>query len=176
MTKSLATRSLPLLALALALASPAARADDREAIARAIIERTVAKNLGIAFRQAEERSLASVSAEQAATIRPELDKGFEQERTKLVGDLAKEYAQKFSEDELKQLVKIYEDPVFQKFQALNADPNSLVSSITKDAVTRMMNMLALATMAQQQQKPGAGPNPGAGPAPNPGAGPAPKQP
>ncbi|MGY2047417.1 hypothetical protein [Methylobacterium sp. JK268] len=154
------TKSLPLLALALALAAPAARADDRVALARTIVERTVVRNLGLAFRQAEERTLASVTKEQADTMRPDLDKGFEQERAKLLDDLSKEYAQKFSDDELKQLAKIYDDPVYQKFQALNADPNSLVSSITKDAVTRMMNMLTLATLSQQQpQQPGAAPAP-----------------
>ncbi|ACL60087.1 hypothetical protein [Methylobacterium nodulans] len=153
------TKLLPLLGLALALASPSALANDRAALARTIIERTVAKNLGLAFKQAEERSLASLPAEKADRLRPELDKGFEQERAKLVDELSKEYAQKFSDDELKQLLKIYDDPVYQKFQAVNADPNSLVSSITKDAVTRMMNMLALATMAQQQPQPGAGPAP-----------------
>ncbi|WP_018260380.1 hypothetical protein [Methylobacterium sp. WSM2598] len=156
------TRTLPLLALALALAAPAApaaRAEERTDLARSIVERTVARNLGLAFKQAEERSLASLSKEQADKLRPELDKGFEQERAKLVDDLSKEYAQKFGDDELKQLTRIYDDPTYQKFQALNADPNSLVSSITKDAVTRMMNMLTLATLSTQQPQPGAGPAP-----------------
>lgn len=156
------TKTFPLLGLALGLAlgldfGTLARADDRVALARGIVEATVTKNLGTAFLQARERSLASLSPEQADRLRAELDKGFADERAKLLDELSKEYAQKFSADELKQIAKIYEDPVYQKFQAVNADPNSLASTITKTAVTRMMNMLAMATMAQQQ--PGAGPVP-----------------
>ncbi|WP_407523484.1 hypothetical protein [Methylobacterium oryzisoli] len=152
------TKTLPLLGLALALAlGSAAQADERVALARGIVEATVTKNLGAAFQQARERSLAALPPEQADRLRAELDKGFADERTKLLDELSKEYAQKFSTDELKHIAKIYEDPIYQKFQAVNADPNSLASTITKTAVTRMMNMLAMATMSQQQ--PGAGPVP-----------------
>ncbi len=49
-------------------------------------------------------------------MRPELEKTFAQERDTLVDGLSKEYAQKFDAAELKRLVGIYDDPVYQKFQ------------------------------------------------------------
>ncbi|GJD50997.1 hypothetical protein OPKNFCMD_3748 [Methylobacterium crusticola] len=163
MPRTLSLRAL-LAALALILsAAPGARADDfRAALARDIVLKTVARNLGAAFRQAEEKTLASVPAEKAGPMRAELDRTFAQERDTLVDQLSKEYAQAFSADELTRLAKIYDDPVYQKFQALNADPTSMVTSITKDAVTRMMNLLALAALSQQ---PGDAPPPGAPPPP-----------
>ncbi|MGE7417533.1 hypothetical protein [Methylobacterium tarhaniae] len=162
------------LALALALAGPARADDERLSLARDIVTKTVARNLTQAFKQAEEKTLASMSAEQAGKLRPELDKTFAQERDTLVDGLSKEYAQKFDVPELKRLVAIYDDPVYQKFQALNADPTSMVTTITKDAVTKMMNLLSLAALSQQGngQTPQSVPAPAPTPAPSPAPAPA----
>ncbi|GJD65223.1 hypothetical protein [Methylobacterium frigidaeris] len=159
------------LALALALAGPARADDERLTLARDIVTKTVARNLTQAFKQAEEKTLASMSAEQADKLRPELDKTFAQERDTLVDGLSKEYAQKFDGPELKRLVAIYDDPVYQKFQALNADPTSMVTTITKDAVTKMMNLLSLAALSQQGN--GQTPVPQGVPAPTPAPSPVP---
>ncbi|WP_298957514.1 hypothetical protein [uncultured Methylobacterium sp.] len=139
-----------ILCLALVLAGlPAARADERIAVARGLIEKTVAKTLTDGFRQAAAGTLAKLSPELAEQARPEIDRTFVQERANLVDALSKEYAQKFSEDELRHISKIYDDPVYQRFQALNADPNSLVSGITKETVTKLMNLLALTSLTQK---------------------------
>jgi len=153
------------LALGLVLAGPARADDDRVALARDIVVKTVARNLTQAFKQAEEKTLASMSAEQAGKLRPELEQTFAQERDTLVEGLSKEYAQKFDAAELKRLAGIYDDPVYQKFQALNADPTSMVTTITKDAVTKMMNLLSLAALSQQGN--GQTPPPQGVPAPTP---------
>ncbi|KMO39758.1 hypothetical protein VQ02_09510 [Methylobacterium variabile] len=153
------------LALGLSLAGAAFAQDERVALARDIVAKTVARNLTSAFAQAEEKTLASMSAEQAAKLRPELEKSFGQERDTLVDQLSKEYAQKFDTGELKRLAAIYDDPTYQKFQALNADPTSMVTSITKDAVTKMMNLLTLAVLSQQGN--GQTPAPQGAPAPAP---------
>ncbi len=166
------------LALALVLAGPARADDDRLALARDIVTKTVARNLTQAFKQAEEKTLSGMSAEQAGKLRPELEKTFAQERDGLVDGLAKEYAQKFDAAELKRLAAIYDDPVYQKFQALNADPTSMVTTITKDAVTKMMNLLSLAALSQQGngQTPQGVPAPAPTPAPAPAPVPAPAKP
>ncbi len=91
------------LALALVLAGPARADDERLALARDIVTKTVARNLTQAFKQAEEKTLSGLSAEQAAKMRPELDKTFGEERDTLVDQLSKEYAQKFDAAELKRL-------------------------------------------------------------------------
>ena len=75
------------LAVALVLAGPARADDDRIALARDIVTKTVARNLTQAFKQAEEKTLASMSAEQAGQLRPELEKTFAQERDTLVDGL-----------------------------------------------------------------------------------------
>ncbi|MEH3145875.1 MAG: hypothetical protein PGN34_11125 [Methylobacterium frigidaeris] len=140
-----------ILCLALVLAgAPAARADERRALARALVEKTVAKNLAEGFRQAAAGTLAKLSPELAGQVRPEIERTFAQERQNLVEALSQEYAQTFSEDELRHIAKIYDDPVYQRFQALNADPNSLVSGITKETVTKLMNLLALTSLSQQK--------------------------
>jgi hypothetical protein len=159
-----------LLALALVLAGSARADDERLTLARDIVNKTVARNLTAAFKQAEEKTLSGLSAEQAAKLRPDLDKTFGEERDTLVDGLSKEYAQKFDAAELKRLAGIYDDPVYQKFQALNADPTSMVTTITKDAVTKMMNLLSLAALSQQ----GNGQTPQQGvPAPTPAPAPVP---
>ncbi|MBK3399794.1 hypothetical protein HPY23_25280 [Methylobacterium sp. IF7SW-B2] len=159
------------LALALVLAGTARADDERLTLARDIVTKTVARNLTAAFKQAEEKTLSAMTAEQSAKLRPDLEKTFAQERDGLVDGLAKEYAQKFDAAELKRLAAIYDDPVYQKFQALNADPTSMVTTITKDAVTKMMNLLSLAALSQQGN--GQAPAPGAAPAPAPMPAPAP---
>lgn len=166
---------LPFLGLALVLAGPA-RADERLTLARDIVNKTVARNLTVAFKQAEEKTLSGLSSEQAAKLRPDLDKTFAQERDDLVDKLSKEYAQKFDAAELKRLAGIYDDPVYQKFQALNADPASMVTTITKDAVTKMMNLLSLAALSQQGNGQNPAPPAVTPPAPAPAPVPAPAKP
>jgi len=62
-------------------------------------------------------------------------------------------------DELKHLSTIYDDKVYQRFQALNADPKSEINLISQAAVTRLLNMLTLAAASEQNpgQQPGGAP-------------------
>ena len=154
------------LALALALASPA-RADqaaEKLAAAKTIVDRTVLKTLDSGFGGALEKTVASMPEDKAETVRKEARAEFDRQRAQLADGLSKQYAERFSLDELKRIQGIYADPVYQKFQALNADPKSEINLISQAAVTRLLNMLTLA--AAGENKGGLPPNPGTMQMPN----------
>lgn len=154
------------LAAALALA-PGARADDaadRLAVATKLTEKTVLKNLDTGFGGALEKTVSTMPEERAETVRKEARAEFDRQRTELLQGLSKQYAEKFSLDELKRLDDIYEDKTYQKFQAVNADPKSEINLLSQAVVTRLLNMLTLA--AASDQKGGApGGLPGGAPTP-----------
>lgn len=156
------------LCLAAALALPlAAKADDNAdklAVATKLTEKTVLKNLDTGFGGALEKTVSTMPEDRAVQVRKEAKAEFDKQRQELLEGLSKQYAEKFSLDELKELEKIYDDKTYQKFQAVNADPKSEVNLLSQAVVTRLLNMLTLA--AASDQKGGApGGLPGGLPAP-----------
>ena len=174
-------RLIATLCLGAALAAPlAARADDmgeRVTEATKLVNRTLIKNLQTGFSVALEKTTAAMPEGRADAVRKELNAEFEKQRTLMVEGLSKEYAQKFSLAELKHLDEIYSDPVYEKFQTMNADPNSSVTAISQNSVTKLLNMLAVAA-ATENQPPGGpltgGPSTGGAPTPIAPPAPAPK--
>lgn len=142
------TRLLPALCLAAALASPiCARADeatDRTDAAKALVQKTVIKTLETGFAGALEKTVAAMPEDRAAQVRTEVRAEFDNQRTVLIEGLSKEYAEKFTLDELKHIQGIYDDKTYQKFQAINADPASAITLISQNAVTKIVNMLSVA--------------------------------
>ncbi|MFC6790541.1 hypothetical protein ACFQE0_13580 [Methylobacterium komagatae] len=161
-------RLIATLCLGVALSAPlAAHADDmsdRVTEATKLVNKTLIKNLQNGFNVALEKTTASMPEERAESVRKELNAEFEKQRTLMVEGLSKEYAQKFSLTELKHLDEIYSDPVYEKFQTMNADPNSSVTAISQNSVTKLLNMLAVAS-ATTNPPPGAPPVPVPAPAP-----------
>lgn len=147
-------KTLTALCMAAALSAPlAARADDaseRLAIATNLVEKTVLKTLDAGFGGALEKTVSQMPDEKADTVRKEARAEFDKQRAILVDGLSKQYADKFKLDELKRIQGIYDDPVYQKFQAMNADPKSEINIISQAAVTRLLNMLTLAATGGQQ--------------------------
>ncbi len=165
-------RLIATLCLGAALSAPlAARADDmgeRVTEATKLVNRTLIKNLQTGSPWPGEDHGRDARGP-GRRVRKELNAEFEKQRTVMVEGLSKEYAQKFSLAELKHLDEIYSDPVYEKFQTMNADPNSSVTAISQNSVTKLLNMLAVAA-ATDNQPPG---SPSTGGAPTPIAPPAP---
>ncbi|KQP50420.1 hypothetical protein ASG40_12500 [Methylobacterium sp. Leaf399] len=163
------TRLLPTLALAALLGLPmAARADeasDRIEAAKALVQKTVIKNLETGFTGALEKTVAAMPAEKSDKVRQEVRAEFDRQRTALIEGLSKEYADKFTLDEIKHLSGIYDDKIYQKFQAINADPGSTITLISQAAVTKLVNMLTVAAAADAPGLPGQAPGPAPTPAP-----------
>jgi hypothetical protein len=140
-------RPFAALCLAAALAAPlSARADDasdRLAAAKALVQTTVIKTLETGFAGALEKTVVSMPADKADSVRTEVRAEFEKQRGILIEGLSKEYAEKFSLDELKRIQAIYDDKTYQKFQAMNADPASTITLISQNAVTKILNLLSL---------------------------------
>lgn len=174
-------RLIATLCLGVALSAPlAARADDtsdRVAEAAKLVNKTLIKNLQTGFGVALEKTTAPMPEARAEAVRKELNAEFEKQRALMVEGLSKEYAEKFSLAELKHLDEIYSDPVYEKFQTMNADPNSSVTAISQNSVTKLLNMLAVAS-ATDNTPPGAptagAPVPMPTPSPTPTPAPAPK--
>jgi hypothetical protein len=169
-------RLIATLCLGVALAAPlAAHADDmsdRVAAATTLVNKTLIKNLQTGFNVALEKTTAPMQGPRAESVRKELNDEFDKQRAIMVEGLSKEYAQKFSLTELKHLDQIYSDPVYEKFQTMNADPNSAVTAISQNSVTKLLNMLAVAAATDNQAQ-GAPPAMQA-PTPAPPPAPAPK--
>lgn len=142
------------LCLAVALALPlAAKADDNAdklAVATKLTEKTVLKNLDTGFGGALEKTVSTMPEDKAAQVRKEAKAEFDKQRQELLDGLSKQYAEKFSLDELKELEKIYDDKTYQKFQAVNADPKSEVNLLSQAVVTRLLNMLTMAAASDQK--------------------------
>lgn len=170
-------RLISTLCLGVALCAPlTARADDmsdRVAEATKLVSKTLIKNLQTGFNVALEKTTAPMPEARAEAVRKELKGEFEKQRALMVEGLSKEYAQKFTLDELKHLDEIYSDPVYEKFQTMNADPNSSVTAISQNSVTKLLNMLAVAS-ATDNAPPGTPPATAAKPMPAPAPTPAPK--
>ncbi|NEU11799.1 hypothetical protein G3T14_06600 [Methylobacterium sp. BTF04] len=155
------TRLLATLCLTTALCLPiAARADDaadRITVAKDLVQKTLIKNLETGFTGALEKTVATMPDEKAEAVRKEIRAEFDKQRTTMIDGLSKAYAEKFSLDELKHLSGIYDDKVYQKFQALNADPASTVTTISQASVTKLLNMLAIAAAGDAQANPAGAP-------------------
>lgn len=162
-------RLIATLCLGVTLSIPfAARADeaaDRVAAATDLVNKTLIRNLQTGFNAAVEKTVAAMPEARAGAVRRELGDEFDRQRGIMVEGLSKEYAQKFTLPELKHLDEIYADPTYLKFQTLNADPNSSVTAISQNSVTKLLNMLAVASAADNAPQPGAGPAPTQMPAP-----------
>ena len=158
MTRLLATLLLT-ASLGLPLAAQADEAADKLTQAKALVQKTVIKNLETGFNVALEKTVAPMKDEKADAIRKEIRAEFEKQREIMVDGLAKEYASKFSLDELKHINNIYDDKTYQKFQALNADPSSTVTTISQNAVTKLINMLTVAAAGENQGAPAGMPMP-----------------
>lgn len=147
-------RPFATLCIALALALPVgARADeaaDKIAVAKALVEKTLLKTLETGFSGALEKTVAQMPDDKADKVRKEAREEFDKQRQILLEGLSKNYAEKFSLDELKHLQGIYDDPVYAKFQAVNADPKSEINLISQASVTRLLNMLSLVAAGEQQ--------------------------
>ncbi|MDP4021186.1 hypothetical protein Q8W71_01000 [Methylobacterium sp. NEAU 140] len=163
-------RLIATLCLGAALSLPlAARADDmadRVTQATQLVNKTLIKNLQTGFNVALEKTTAPMPEARAEAVRKELNAEFDKQRTVMVEGLSKEYAQKFTLDELKHLDAIYSDPIYLKFQNMNADPNSAVTAISQNSVTKLLNMLAVAAATDNQPQLGT-PTPPAPTAPAP---------
>ncbi len=138
------------VALALPLGAHADEASDKLAVAKTLTEKTVLKNLDTGFGGALEKTVSTMPEERAETVRKEAKAEFAKQRGELLDGLSKQYAEKFSLDELKRLEAIYEDPTYQKFQTVNADPKSEVNLLSQAVVTRLLNMLTLAAASDQK--------------------------
>ena len=162
-------RLIATLCLGVTLSIPvAARADeaaDRVAAATDLVNKTLIKNLQTGFSVAVEKTVAPMPEARAEAVRKELGDEFEKQRGLMVEGLSKEYAQRFTLVELKHLDEIYADPTYLKFQTLNADPNSSVTAISQNSVTKLLNMLAVASATDNTPQPGAAPAPMQMPAP-----------
>ena len=153
LNRLIATLSLG-VALALPLAARADEAADRITAATALVNKTLIKNLQTGFNVAIDKTVTPMPESKAEAVRKELTDEFEKQRGIMVEGLSKEYAQKFTLAELKHLDEIYADPTYLKFQTLNADPNSAVTAISQNSVTKLLNMLAVASAADNGPKPG----------------------
>ncbi|GJE59473.1 hypothetical protein [Methylobacterium trifolii] len=157
------TRFLATLCLTTALAMPlAARADeaaDKATEAKTLVSKTLIKNLQTGFNAALEKTVAAMPEDKAESVRKELLAEFDRQRDVMVEGLSKEYAAKFDLIELKHLNGIYDDKTYQKFQTINADPSSAVTAISQNSVTKLLNMLAVASAADSAPKPGMPPVP-----------------
>ena len=146
--------TLATLGLVLALGAPlAARADDaadKLATAKTIVDKTVLKTLDLGFVGALDKTVAQMPDDRAEKVRKEARAEFDKQRQVLSEGLSKTYAERFSLSELRRVQEIYDDKVYQKFQALNADPKSEINVISQAAVTKLLNMLALAAAGEQQ--------------------------
>ena len=153
------------LCLALALSTPlAAQADDNAdklTVAKAIVDRTILKTLDTGFGQSLEKTVGQMPEDKAEKTRKDARAEFDKQRQILLDGLSKNYAEKFSLDELKRVQAIYDDKTYQKFQAVNSDPKSEVNLLSQAAVTKLLNMLSLIAAGEQQ-----GGVPGPGGAPN----------
>ncbi|WP_027170691.1 hypothetical protein [Methylobacterium sp. 10] len=160
------TRLLATLMLTTALCVPfAARADDaadRIAVAKDLVQKTLIKNLETGFTGALEKTVQPMPEDKAEAIRKEVRAEFDKQREVMIEGLSKAYAEKFNLDELKHLSGIYDDKIYQKFQAINSDPASTVTVISQGAVTKILNMLAIASAGDRPA--GAPPLPGTAPA------------
>lgn len=152
------TRLLAALCLTTALAlSPAARADeaaDKVAEARTLVTKTLIRNLQTGFNAALEKTVAAMPEDRSESVRKELSAEFDKQSGIMVDGLSKEYAAKFALPELKHLNEVYEDKTYLKFQAINADPSSTVTAISQASVTKLLNMLAVASAGDTMPKPG----------------------
>lgn len=166
MNRLIATLSLG-AALALPLAARADEAADRVTAATALVNKTLIKNLQTGFNVAIDKTVTPMPEARAEAVRKELTDEFEKQRGIMVEGLSKEYAQKFTLAELKHLDEIYADPTYLKFQTMNADPNSAVTAISQNSVTKLLNMLAVASAADNTPKPNGAPMPMPAPAPAP---------
>ena len=146
-------------ALALPLAARADEAADKLAQAQTLVTKTLIKNLQTGFNVALEKTVAPMPEARAEAVRKELLDEFEKQRTLMVQGLSKDYAEKFSLAELKHLDEIYSDPTYLKFQTMNADPNSSVTAISQNSVTKLLNMLAVASATDNSPQPGQPPVP-----------------
>lgn len=153
------------LSLGLPLAAHADEAADRIAAATALVNKTLIKNLQTGFNVAVEKTVTPMPEARAEAVRKELGDEFDKQRGIMVEGLSKEYAQRFTLTELKHLDEIYADPTYLKFQTFNADPNSSVTAISQNSVTKLLNMLAVASAADNNPQPGTGPAPMQMPAP-----------
>lgn len=163
MTRLLATLCLT-TALCLPIAARADDASDRIAVAKELVQKTLIKNLEAGFTGALEKTVAPMPEDKAEAVRKEIRAEFDKQRETMVEGLSKAYADKFTLDELKHLSGIYDDKTYQKFQALNADPASTVTTISQASVTKLLNMLAIAAAGDSQANPGGAPVPPPAPA------------
>ena len=147
------------MTLGLPVAARADDAADRVAAATTLVNKTLIKNLQTGFNVAVEKTVAPMPEARGEAVRKELGDEFEKQRGIMVEGLSKEYAQKFTLAELKHLDEIYADPIYLKFQTFNADPNSSVTAISQNSVTKLLNMLAVASAADNTPTPGAPPMP-----------------
>jgi hypothetical protein len=151
-------RLIATLCLGVTLSLPvAARADeaaDRVAAATTLVNKTLIKNLQTGFNVALEKTVAPMPEARAEAVRKELTAEFDKQRGIMIEGLSKDYAEKFSLAELKHLDEIYSDPTYQKFQTMNADPNSSVTAISQNSVTKLLNMLAVASATDNSPQPG----------------------
>ena len=160
MTRIFATLCLT-TALVLPLTAHADEAADRVTEAKTLVTKTLIKNLQTGFLTALEKTVAPMSESKAEPVRKELLAEFDRQRDAMVEGLSKEYSEKFSLAELKHLNGVYDDKTYQKFQTINADPSSSVTAISQNSVTKLLNMLAVASAAESGPMPGAPPVPGA---------------
>ncbi|MEA1833219.1 hypothetical protein U8607_14130 [Methylobacterium durans] len=158
MMRLLATLCLT-TALTLPLAARADEAADKLAEAKILVQKTVIKNLENGFNVALEKTVAPMKDEKADAIRKEIRAEFENQRGIMTEGLAKEYADKFSLAELKRINEIYDDKTYQKFQTINADPSSTVTTISQNAVTKLINMLTVAAAGENGGAPAGMPMP-----------------
>lgn len=145
--------------LSLPVAARADEAADRVAVATTLVNKTLIKNLQTGFNVALEKTVAPMPEARAEAVRKELLDEFDKQRGLMVEGLSKDYAEKFSLAELKHLDEIYSDPTYLKFQTMNADPNSSVTAISQNSVTKLLNMLAVASASDNTPKTGAPPMP-----------------
>lgn len=147
------TTALAVSAVTLPLTARADEAADKLAEAKTLVQKTVIKNLETGFAGALEKTVAAMPDDKATAVRTEINAEFGRQRDVMVEGLSKEYADKFSLDELKHLNGIYDDKVYQKFQAINADPNSTVTGISQNAVAKLINMLSVAAAGDKGPSP-----------------------
>ncbi|MHC2003482.1 DUF2059 domain-containing protein [Methylobacterium sp. CM6241] len=151
------TRILATMMLTTALMAPlAARADDmsdRVTIAKDLVQKTLIKNLETGFTGALEKTVQPMAEDKAEAVRKEVRAEFEKQREVMIDGLSKAYAEKFNIDELKHLSGIYDDKIYQKFQTINSDPASTVTVISQGAVTKILNMLAIASAGDKPAAP-----------------------
>lgn len=166
MTRLIATLCLT-TALTLPLGARADEAADRIAQAQTLVNKTLIKNLQTGFATALEKTVAPMPEQKGEAVRKELMAEFERQRGIMVEGLSKEYADRFSLTELKHLNEIYDDKTYQKFQGLNADPNSAVTAISQGSVTKLLNMLAVAAAGEAGAPAGMPPVPAPAPTPAP---------